>query len=136
MKMNAGKARPKDIDEYIDVAPKATQKKLLEMRACIRKAAPGAKEFPGAALPLGPMSFTYDDVGATRESGFCPPGFHPLHVRTRIGEGEKVFRRATEAVLTWEMHREMGVGIDASAGGGQPVLAASWIDVAPFEVGR
>lgn len=61
------------------------------------------------------MSFTYDAVGATRENGFCPPGFHPLHVRSRIGEGEEVFRRAAEAVMTWEMHRAMGVGIAASS---------------------
>ncbi|CAL9564539.1 DUF1990 family protein [Streptomyces sp. enrichment culture] len=61
------------------------------------------------------MSFTYDEVGATRRAGYCPPGFHPLHVRTRIGEGEAVFRRAAEAVCTWEMHRALGVGIDASA---------------------
>jgi uncharacterized protein (UPF0548 family) len=61
------------------------------------------------------MSFTYDDVGATREPEFCPPGFRPLHVRTRIGEGHEVFSRAAEAVLTWDMHRAVGVGIDASA---------------------
>ncbi|MET7686055.1 DUF1990 domain-containing protein [Streptomyces sp. NPDC005423] len=61
------------------------------------------------------MSFTYDDVGATREPGFCPPGFRSLHVRTRIGEGEKIFRRAAEAVLTWEAHRETGVGIETKA---------------------
>ncbi|MGP4013623.1 DUF1990 family protein [Streptomyces sp. 4N124] len=66
------------------------------------------------------MSFTYDHVGATRERGFCPPGFHPMNVRTRIGEGEPVFRRASEAVLTWEMHRAMGVGIDASAERAEP----------------
>ncbi|MFF4359881.1 DUF1990 family protein [Streptomyces sp. NPDC001604] len=59
--------------------------------------------------------FTYDDVGGTGRVGFCPPGFRPMHVRTRIGEGEPCFRRAAEAVLTWEMHRELGVGIDASA---------------------
>ncbi|MCD9880615.1 DUF1990 domain-containing protein [Streptomyces guryensis] len=59
--------------------------------------------------------FTYDDVGGTRRRGFCPPGFRPLDVRTRIGEGEPCFRRAAEAVLTWEMHRELGLGIDASA---------------------
>ncbi|MER5376586.1 DUF1990 domain-containing protein [Streptomyces sp. NPDC002553] len=60
--------------------------------------------------------FTYDDVGATRERpGHCPPGFHALHVRTRLGEGEAVFRRAAEAVLSWEMHRALGVGVTASA---------------------
>ncbi|EGX54694.1 hypothetical protein SZN_36629, partial [Streptomyces zinciresistens K42] len=80
-----------------------------------RRAAPGARPAPAAALLLGPMSFTYDDVGATRKPGFCPPGFHPLHVRTRIGEGEDVFRRAAEAVMTWEMHRAVGLALDASA---------------------
>ncbi|MFJ2717222.1 DUF1990 family protein [Streptomyces sp. NPDC087437] len=59
--------------------------------------------------------FTYEEVGATREQGHCPPGFQPLHVRTRIGEGEEVFRRASEAVMTWEMHRALGVGIETSA---------------------
>ncbi|MEU0676752.1 DUF1990 domain-containing protein [Streptomyces sp. NPDC006172] len=60
--------------------------------------------------------FTYDDVGATRERpGHCPPGFHTLHVRTRLGEGEAVFRRAAEAVLGWEMHRALGVGLTATA---------------------
>ncbi|MBT2414128.1 DUF1990 domain-containing protein [Streptomyces sp. ISL-12] len=66
------------------------------------------------------MSFTYDAVGATRGQGHCPPGFHSLHVRTRLGEGEPVFRRAAEALLTWEMHRAMGVGLDAGAGRAAP----------------
>ncbi|MCX4979577.1 MULTISPECIES: DUF1990 family protein [unclassified Streptomyces] len=61
------------------------------------------------------MPYTYEDVGATREDR-CPPGFHRLHVRTRIGEGEAVFRRASEALMTWEMHREMsGVSITSDA---------------------
>lgn len=58
--------------------------------------------------------FTYEDVGATRD-GRCPPGFHPLHLRTRVGEGEAVFRAASEAVMTWGLHRAMGVGITATA---------------------
>ncbi|WP_369233158.1 DUF1990 family protein [Streptomyces sp. R21] len=58
--------------------------------------------------------FSYEDVGATRD-GRCPPGFHPLHVRARIGEGEAVFRTAADAVMTWEMHRALGVGITADA---------------------
>lgn len=42
--MTPRKASPKSIDEYIDAAPKEARKKLREMRACVRKAAPGAKE--------------------------------------------------------------------------------------------
>ena len=60
--------------------------------------------------------FTYEAVGATRESPDAyPPGFHPLHVRTRVGEGEQAFRRASEALLTWEMHRGSGVGVETAA---------------------
>jgi uncharacterized protein YdhG (YjbR/CyaY superfamily) len=42
--MNSQKVRPKNITEYINAAPKGAQKKLREIRACIRKAAPGAEE--------------------------------------------------------------------------------------------
>ncbi|MEV7150676.1 DUF1990 domain-containing protein [Streptomyces sp. NPDC093084] len=71
------------------------------------------------------MSFTYEAVGATLDDlAACPPGFHPLHVRTRIGEGAEVFRKAAEAVLTWELHRALGVGIEASAD-----RAATGVDV-------
>jgi len=37
-------ARPKTVNEYIRVAAPASRKKLREMRACLRKVAPGAKE--------------------------------------------------------------------------------------------
>ncbi|MBQ0828105.1 DUF1990 family protein [Streptomyces tagetis] len=66
------------------------------------------------------MSFTYDDVGATRDEGPCPPGFRPLHVRARLGEGEVVFRRAVEAVFAWEMHRALGIGFEASTERAEP----------------
>jgi uncharacterized protein YdhG (YjbR/CyaY superfamily) len=42
--MSPKKARPTTVNEYINAAPKEAQKKLREMRACIRAAAPGAKE--------------------------------------------------------------------------------------------
>lgn len=42
--MCAKKVRPETIDEYIAAAPLEAQKKLREMRACIRKAAPGAED--------------------------------------------------------------------------------------------
>lgn len=42
--MNLNPARPKTIDEYIEAAAPEAQKKLRQMRACIRKAAPEANE--------------------------------------------------------------------------------------------
>ncbi|MCW7944261.1 hypothetical protein AAW14_20030 [Streptomyces hygroscopicus] len=59
--------------------------------------------------------FTYEDVGATRKPGNCPEGFHPLHVRTRVGEGEEAFRRASGALFSWEMHRAAGFGMRTDA---------------------
>ncbi|MEU6406956.1 DUF1990 domain-containing protein [Streptomyces sp. NPDC046985] len=64
---------------------------------------------------MASADFTYEEVGGTRAQGCCPPGFRPLYVRSRIGEGEEVFRRAAEAVLTWEMHRALGVRVDTAA---------------------
>ena len=42
--MISKKSKPESIAEYIKAAPKETQKKLREMHACIRAAAPGAEE--------------------------------------------------------------------------------------------
>ena len=53
--MTPKKAPPKGITEYINAAPKEAQKKLREMRACIRRSAPGAKE----SLKWGMPAFSY-----------------------------------------------------------------------------
>ncbi len=42
--MISKKTKPQSIAEYIHAAPKETRKKLREMHACIRQAAPGAQE--------------------------------------------------------------------------------------------
>jgi uncharacterized protein YdhG (YjbR/CyaY superfamily) len=53
--MTPARVRPQSITEYINLAPKETRKKLREMRACIRKSAPGAKE----SLKWGMPAFSY-----------------------------------------------------------------------------
>lgn len=55
---------------------------------------------------------TYPEVGATR-TGELPAGYH--HLRHRMPLGAGVFADAGAAVLTWRMHRAMGVRIDATA---------------------
>ena len=71
--MTAKKARPKSITEYISAAPKDAQKKLREMRACIRKAAPGAEE----GLKWGMPSFSYRRILVTFAAHKNHIGFYP-----------------------------------------------------------
>jgi len=59
--MSPKKARSKSITEYIHAAPKEVQKKLREMCACIRTAAPGAKE----SLKWGMPAFSYRRILVT-----------------------------------------------------------------------
>jgi uncharacterized protein YdhG (YjbR/CyaY superfamily) len=71
--MKAQKSRPTTIAEYISAAPKEAQKKLHEMRAAIRKSAPGAVE----SLKWGLPAFSYRRIlvvfGAHRHHiGFYP----------------------------------------------------------------
>ncbi|MGB7846033.1 MAG: DUF1801 domain-containing protein [Candidatus Acidiferrum sp.] len=67
------KARPKNITEYIKAAPKEAQKKLREMRACIRKSAPGAKE----SLKWGMPAFSNRRILVTFAAHKNHIGFYP-----------------------------------------------------------
>lgn len=67
------KVRPRNITEYIRDAPKAAQKKLREMRACIRKSAPGAKE----SLKWGMPAFSYGRILVTFAAFQHHIGFYP-----------------------------------------------------------
>ena len=71
--MPSKKARPENISEYINAAPKEAQEKLHEMLACIREAAPGAKE----SLKWGKPAFSYQRIlvmfaGFKHHIGFYP----------------------------------------------------------------
>lgn len=71
--MTPEKARPKSITEYIDAAPKDARKKLREMRACVRAAAPGAKE----SLKWGMPAFSYRRILVTFAAFKHHIGFYP-----------------------------------------------------------
>jgi uncharacterized protein (UPF0548 family) len=55
---------------------------------------------------------TYREIGATRDPDL-PKGYR--HLRYRKALGRDVLAAAGEAVLTWRMHREAGVRIEATA---------------------
>ena len=67
------KARPKSITDYINAAPKEAQKKLREMRACIRPAAPGVKE----SLKWGMPAFSYRRILVMFAAHKHHIGFYP-----------------------------------------------------------
>lgn len=49
--MNPKKTKPGTVNQYIAAAPPETRAKLRQMRACIRKAAPGATESLKWSMP-------------------------------------------------------------------------------------
>lgn len=67
------KSKPQTIDEYIAAAPKETQKRLRDMRDCIRKAAPGAKEGLKWSMP----AFSYKRILVTFAVFKNHIGFYP-----------------------------------------------------------
>jgi uncharacterized protein YdhG (YjbR/CyaY superfamily) len=71
--MTPKKARPKSITEYIHAAPKEARKKLREMRACIRAAAPGAKE----SLKWGMPAVSYRRILVAFAAHKHHIGFYP-----------------------------------------------------------
>ncbi len=71
--MTPGKARPRSITEYINAAPKEARKPLRDMRACIRKAAPGATE----SLKWGMPAFSYQRILVTFAAFKHHIGFYP-----------------------------------------------------------
>jgi uncharacterized protein YdhG (YjbR/CyaY superfamily) len=71
--MNSKKVRPKNITEYIKAAPKEAQKKLREIRACIRKAAPGAEE----GMKWGMPAFSYRRILVMFAAHKHHIGFYP-----------------------------------------------------------
>lgn len=71
--MTAKKTRPARIREYIEAAPDAARKKLREMLACIREAAPDATE----GLKWGMPAFSYERILVTFAAHKSHIGFYP-----------------------------------------------------------
>lgn len=71
--MTTKKARPTNVSEYIEAAPEAARKKLREMRACIRKAAPDATE----GLKWGMPAFSYKRILVAFAAHKNHIGFYP-----------------------------------------------------------
>ncbi len=65
--------KPTNIIEYIEAAPEQSRTKLYEMYACIKDAAPGAKE----GLKWGMPAFSYERILVTFAGFGHHIGFYP-----------------------------------------------------------
>ena len=66
-------SKPQTVDEYIQLTPPQAQEKLQEMRTCIRKVAPDAKE----DLKWGMPAFSYKRILVTYAAGKHHIEFYP-----------------------------------------------------------
>lgn len=71
--MASTRTRPGSVTEYINAAPKEARPKLRELRACIRAAAPGAKE----SLKWGMPAYSYRRILITFAAHKHHIGFYP-----------------------------------------------------------
>jgi uncharacterized protein YdhG (YjbR/CyaY superfamily) len=82
--MHPRKERPKTVAAYINAAPKQARAKLRQLRACIRKAAPGAKE----TLKWGTPAFSYPRILVTFAAFEHHIGFYPTPAAVKAFRGE------------------------------------------------
>ena len=82
--MTPKEAPAKSITAYINAAPKEAQKKLREMRACIRTSAPGAKE----SLKWGMPAFSYRRILVAFAAHKHHIGFYPTPSAVRAFANE------------------------------------------------
>src|SRR3954453_22633241 len=62
---------------------------------------------------LADRRFSYAAVGSTTRPELTPPGYHRLEHRARIGDGDEVFLKAGEVLMSWQMHSAAGLRIEA-----------------------
>ncbi len=75
-------------------------------------------------MDIATQELTYSEVGATR--GDLPSGYEHLRRVQVIGAGEAVFKRARQAVLTWDVQRRAGLHVTAQS---PTVREGDWVKV-------
>jgi uncharacterized protein YdhG (YjbR/CyaY superfamily) len=101
--MPTKKVRPTSIAEYIDAAPKDTQKKLRDLYACIRKAAPGAKE----ELKWGMPAFSYGRILVTFRAFKNHIGFYPTPAAVKAFAKELAGYKTASASIQFPLEKPL-----------------------------
>ncbi|MES3005585.1 MAG: DUF1801 domain-containing protein [Patescibacteria group bacterium] len=97
------KIKPKTTAEYINSAPKETQKKLREMRACIRAAAPGAKE----SLKWGMPAFSHRRILVAFAAFKHHIGFYPTPSAVKAFEKNLLKFKTAKGSIQFPLERPL-----------------------------
>lgn len=62
---------------------------------------------------LAALGLTYAEVGATARAAM-PAGYHHLDASRAVGRGREWFDEAARRLLTWQVQRRAGVGVEAT----------------------
>ncbi len=101
--MTPTRTKPKTIAEYIDAAPKDTQKKLHEMLKCIRAAAPGAEE----SLKWGMPAFSYKRILVTFSAFKNHIGFFPTPSAVKAFANELAGYKTASASIQFPLDKPL-----------------------------
>src|SRR6476646_5692497 len=102
-------ARPKTTTEYINAAPIDARKKVREMRACIRSAAPGATE----SLKWGMPSFSYGRILVTFAAHKNHIGFYPTPSAVTAFATELRAFKTARGSIQFPLEKPLPLGLSA-----------------------
>ncbi len=74
---------------------------------------------------------TYPEVGATRDPSSLPVGYQHDLYSAPIGQGDRAFQRAKDALRNWQAHRHVGASLTPH----NPKLVTDTVVVVTFHLG-
>lgn len=99
--------KPVTVTDYIKAAPKEAQKKLREMRSCIKSAAPGAVE----GLKWGMPSFSYTRILVTYAAFKNHIGFYPTPSAVKAFTKELAGYKTATGSIQFPMDKPLPVSL-------------------------
>jgi uncharacterized protein YdhG (YjbR/CyaY superfamily) len=101
--MNPPQLKPKTVSQFIKAAPRESQAHLREIRACIRKAAPGAKE----SLKWGMPAYSYQRILVMFAGYRHHVGFYPTPSAVRAFKKELAEYRTSTGSIQFPLHKPL-----------------------------
>ena len=99
--------KSKTVPEYINAAPKEAQKKLREMRACLRKTAPKAQE----SLKWGMPAFSHKRILFTYAGFKHHIGFYPTPSAVRAFAKDLSAFKAAKGSIQFPLDRPLPLAL-------------------------